>query len=768
MTVASFAEGRARRAQRYGVAATIEGLGSAAEGLWFLCDHVPAWAAALTAWRPWLVERPSWMAERVDPLGGGPDPGEVSFDVLDRGALISAEMGFERDADAALDADLSATATTATFDRTRTVGSRAYIGAECLVVGSLVSGTTYNVTRAALGTEAQSHDAGDAVRILWPYDKGRRIRVYVYPLDGVDATTLRETGTYYLDQLELDDTFTTWSVRGLGQLQHLSREVGRVQWRGALASWDTATNIAQINADEAAANAGGLTHWWPGEDLTLRVDDEIIGLTPRSPSRASWLSGTPTRGLLGTTVAAHAVGASVVQVFAANRELRLSRGPSPSTSRSSGVWTRVAHWIDIIMILATSSADADDGLELLNFLASGTDAERTNWSSLPPGVGIGQPIAGIDVAAALDVQARTADALFEHFHVGSEGVEFGELITEHFLRPLGAYLSTSGERAVIKLPRTPLIGGSAVQIGPAQVLRRKVGKRRTLPRLRVSRDLSLVVGSVTYTGMRTAAGAAVEYQYTDQAFAAQHGRRGYYGAAEGGIEIEAPSVRASPSGGAPALERAAFGRLFRFRRAPLRLSMELDDEVELGAGDIAEMTIDQVPNFQAPGRGVTAMPIEVLTVEPELTDEDGSILSVEALGYGSGLRVGRVSASGRASAGSTPSGGNVVVSLEANVFTAPDATGGLPTTDAAAFTVGDFVRVVSAALVPTGAAREVLAVGTNSLTLAGSTAVSSGAILTFAAYADQSTRQRTRYVSFADRATLTVGASGPTWHYGEP
>jgi hypothetical protein len=79
------------------------------------------------------------------------------------------------------------------------------------------------------------------------------------------------------------------------------------------------------------------------------------------------------------------------------------------------------------------------------------------------------------------------------------------------------------------------------------------------------------------------------------------------------------------------------------------------------------------------------------------------------------------------------------------------------------------VQVYSASGVPTGSARAVVSVGTNALTLAGSTAVSSGAVIAYAPHADQTTAQRAGWVSMADRIDLTIGTSAERpWQYGEP
>lgn len=775
MSVATFDAGVNRRGQRYGCAITIEGLGGASEGLWYLCDRAPSWAAGNAAWREVLDRpRPSILPERVSPFGGISEAGEIEFHVVDVADFLTAELGFDRDADAFLVAALNGSATTIELDRDVGVGDRLYAASEVFLVTAAPGSSTFTVTRAALGTDAQTHAEGDAVRTLLPNLRSRRARLYVYPLDGINSGTLREVGTFHLDDLELDEAMNVYTIRGKSQLKHLARQVARTQIRGSLDGWDAVQSSAIFGFDVL----GGPRFWWdagPGElasgdAVTLLVEDEVMGIRPITPSGSSVLQGSPVRGLLGTRAATHAVGADVTQIYAANRDFRVSPGPSPSSSRTSGTWVPAAHFVDLILILATSSAADEDGLELVNVLGAGRDDELANWSSLPVGVGVGTPIALIDVKAALDVKQRTQDVEFHHFYCGDEAVSFGELVTERFLRPIGAFIATSGGRATIKLPRAPVGGVTSFEIGPAQILRKKIGKRRYLPRVKVSQDMSLLVGAVRCKGMRTADGAAVEHTFFDDDFGATYGQRGFYGAAEGSIEFDARGVRAGPGGAVPFLSRAAESSLFRLRRPPLKLDLDVDDTLyALQISDLASFTLEEVPDFARAARGVTSMPIEVLTIEPVLDDksEGGSFLTLLALAYMPGVRVGRISAAGRASGDSTDDGTNTTLVIEANHYTAPDAGNGLPTSDAAAFVVGDVITAISNAGVPTGALRTVISIGADTLVISGTGVVPDLTTVIYAQRPDQVAQQYAEYVSFGDRSGVIAGTSQSLWHYGE-
>jgi hypothetical protein len=764
--VSTFAAAIARRDRQWGAAVTIEGIGDATDGIWYLCDALPQFATA--AWRPWLTEMPDLLGERVDPRGGLPEAGEVSASILDYGDGLSAFLRYDDDVIAFISGDVTASMTAIEFTRAVTIGSMIYIGAEAMRVDSLAVGTIYNVTRATLGTEPQQHRDGDGVRSGLPSLRTRRLTVYVYPLDGADASTMREVASGFIDTASLDDDMNTWTLRGRSSMRNLSRVVARVRRGGEVL--DYRTGYVQVSRDPAAAY-----HQHGTRAMVLDVEGEMVRVEPVAGLDMGMFAVLE-RGVLGSERVEFDYYQRATQVFLADDSrgagafLR-SPGPSPSTSRSSGTWEASEHWIDIMLCLLTSSAHPDDGLELVNYLASGTDRARSNWSSLPVGVGVGLPVAQIDVAAALAVQARTYDARFPGFVVGAEATPLGDVLTDAFLRPLGAFLSYVGGQVRIRLPRMLTPGEGSFTLGPTEILSRTVGRGRIAPAIGgAGLDLGQLAGTVRVVA-RTRRGAEAEIIINDATYPGTYGQRGYYGSDEGAVSIEAPASITDDAGRLPYLERAQFSRLYRWRRPPVRLeSIEAHDTLyTVAVGDVGSLTLPEVPDTRLGTRGVTALQVEVAEIQHEIDRANGARVTMTVSSYGANARVGRVCPSAVASGASSPSGSNVSVPVEANRYTSPDGPTGYPTTDAAAFAVGDVVQVYSAAGVPTGSARAVVSVGTNALTLAGSTAVSSGAVIAYAPHADQTTAQRAGWVSMADRIDLTIGTSAERpWQYGEP
>ena len=800
MSVSSYDAGVQRRSRRYGVAITIEGIGDRA-GIWYLCSHVPDWARDSAQWKRWLCKPwPSSMSERPPELGGVSESGDLEATLLDprlqdidgvpTDGLLTDQIRTEAESTTWLGADVLANPTDDIIQVEASsalpVGTVMHCGAEAMLVTRVNDSTHVTVTRGWLGTEVLPHDGppstaekGDAVRIRTGFIRGRRARVYKYPLDGEDSSTLREVGLFFIDAFDVTEDFTGYMLRGKSQASHLSRSVSRIIRSGEFTFYKHGSPIDQRDDpdsfDAYFAGEYGLSGQW-SDVVFLKVGDEVLSGTPPP------VTINMRRGLCGTErTDDHSQNVPCTEVFVAENDpsslgvlgsFRYSPGPSPSTSRLSGTWTASSHWIDILLCLLTSSAEEEDLLELLNYrtvatagVPSGLAArELSNWSSLPPGIGVGLPASQIDVLGMLAVKDRTPDALFPSFYCGDETVKFGELITEKILKPLGAYLTYSGGLAQVVLPRMPLAGDGTFTIGSQDILQKTVGKGRVMPQIRVTQDFSRLVGRVTLK-TRTSDGAEVSRSKIDSDFRGTYGQRGLYTIDGGELEIDASAARASKTGDVPWLEQHIAGVVFRFRRPPLKITCVTHDTLySVLPGDVGRLTLDEIPHPITGRRGVEDMAVEVLGVEESLAGKGE--LTLDLLGYPMGVRIGRIAPSAR-STGSSASGGDTAVTVEANRYTCPDAGDGLPTTDAEAFTEGDVVQVRDSAGVASGSTRTVVSIAGNVITLSGSTAVGSGNAICYCTYLSETDDQKTDFCSMADGVTHLIGAIAQPFHYGE-
>jgi hypothetical protein len=459
------------------------------------------------------------------------------------------------------------------------------------------------------------------------------------------------------------------------------------------------------------------------------------------------------------------VGQLATQVFLARSDFRYSPGPTPATARTSGTWVRSSHWVDLLLIMLTSSNESSDLLELNNYIAA-----RGNYSSLPPGYGVGLLADLLDWDSFAAVKQRTLDYLFPNFALGlEEAVPFGEMIDQHFLKPMGAYLSMVGGEARIVLPRIPLLESSSLTIGPADILAKPIGPGAFLPQARVSRRQGSAASSFTYSlGPR-----GVTVPITNGLFKDTLGQRNLFSAR--GQPINLPVPGADPTQ-LEIWQSRGISKLFLVHRPKFDLEAKLDPGVawDWAVGQLAAVTLAELPNLRDASRGWTSIQCQLF--ERNVVAEgvanglaDGVVIDTKSTAYGPEARVGRI-----APAAVCSGGGGFVWAFTANRYTQPDAVDGLPTQDVAAFTIGDEVQLVDQAGVVNvaGGTETVVDVlpGTNELEFTGdfNGELGVGSIVVFAPAANSTSTQRARYAYMADRATQSIaGVSDAVFIYGE-
>ena len=764
----TFAVASSARDAQWIAIVTIEGSGDGTGARYKYCTQVPTYAAGDATYRDWLMDWPRASAERVDILGGLPSSGELSISILDYADTLTSEWRIEADpitylATAAAGADPSITVDSAA---SISDGDLLFIGNECLTVDGAPAGAVVTVGRGKLDTDATSHDAGVPVYAFLPYLHQRRMRLFVVHSDAASASEEREIATYRIDQFEMTEDLNGYVLRGQSQLRWLSRLAGRrpleryeiISFRGT--DWQGSPVERPGNDYDATAFSGG-TRWLMKNETT----GELF-------STSGDHDGVFYRGLYDSPIVEAQPGEIARRVYGADplddpdyptTYFRWSPGGSPATTRGSGTWNKSAHWVDIILNLLVSSADPADGLELAN-----RNDTYGAWDCLPIGLGIGVPHDEIEWSAALAVRTRTPGWTFPNFYI--DGPEpFGDLITRHFLRPLGAYLSTVDGVARIILPRIPLVGQTSVAIGAAEILTRPVGRALYEHRISPRQDMSDAATQIVYTiGPREDV-----LQVNNPTWASN----GYYAHEGRAIEIEAPSARAV-AGRVPFLEQRALSRAFRARRPPWRIAPPVDASLYAsGVGTSISITHEQLPDLSTGTRGWTSVPGEVTQTEWTLTPDEGHVYQWQAVSYGPNTRVGRIAPAARI-VSMADGTGDILVTVTANRYAHSDAAGDLPTTDATGFTVGDMLELFSRAgvnLAP-GETAKILSIAGNVIELNGDLGGAltngtgnAGQILRYATSASAEAQQLDSFVYWSDGANRTIGATARRpWRYGEP
>lgn len=764
-----FATALTRRGTEWDVFLTIEGVGNNS-GLWFFCSRVPLAATLLDNWKPWLTSFPDILTERVDPLGGLPQSGELSVSILDYRRQLTAQLRFLGRANDYLAADISATDTSMTLGvgTSYTPGAPsdlAYIGNEVIRIDSKSSTTVADaITRGFLDTDPWAHRARDNIYPANQFYVGRRARLYVIPHDADSLDMAREVGVYHLDELEQSPDLGEYTLRGTTQFIWLSRIIPRTPVETVIrgVSQNPPPGLL-LDRDTTLP----LPNPYPNQLAAARFGDQVVALRHMYPNGVPAGMGWEIVDTLGAT-GELSEGGSGTFVSLADPDtmgaFRVNEGTTPATSRSAPGWRVVTHPVEIMLAMLLSSYHVDDGLELVNFTG------EANYSGLPVGWGAGVPVSKVDVDSFLAVRARFPDLDYRDFSYGDEPVSIGTLITDTFLRPLGGYLSTATGRIELIVPRLPTEGDATTEWDADTILTDTppagLGQVVT-PGVRLAIDTKLLVSSISYVS-RDRDGSTRTYRVDNSEYAETIGQRGYYGSERGTIEIDLRSVRA-PRIGVPAnILELAYKRLFRFQRPLLRITLSTRmEQFEVRPGQVVSLSLAGLPNFQTGGRDWSDVRCEVL--EKKVTiNEQGARIQWSLVSYGPRMRVGWI-----APAGLVDSVATNAATLVENYYTADDAVAPLPSSDADAFYPGDIVRLCNRdGSTASGTTQIVVSAAGGVVTLDGNFvgALAPDTILEYDGFDSGVQRQLDLYTHQADRATLTPGATGTaddTYYYGE-
>lgn len=774
----TYANNLSQADQKYTAIITIEGVGhwlsagdltaSASDGLTQFSYEVPYYAdTTLAIHRPYLAEEVDVLSERVASGGGFPELGSLDFAIVDVDDYLTAQLRTRRTPATVLNGAVTAAATQLTVDSTTGMtasdadGGVLYIGSEAMKVVSVDSGTLVTVVRGYLGTRAVPHADDAPVRFSIPYLGGREVTLKLVPQDADDVSEETQQATYALDRVSWDSALNVWQFSAKSRLKYLHRQAPLAPLQGKIEAVNSGRPSILLHYTSQAFD---LRRQWSGTEgdsdrqCYLKVGEEVLAIGSHN-ARAGTITD---RGLLRSKIQDPIeVGTPFAQVFLADLSkgagsFRYNTNQEASRSAPTVAWTQTDHWVDICLCVMTSSADDLDGYDG----TANVTGSYANYACLPSGFGLGLPADRIDWASWMDVKARTLDYRFPYFVYGDRPMPFGQLIEEHFLKPMGAYLSIEAGTAKIILPRLPLVNEASVTIGPANILAQEVGRRRLVPRIKPRLDL-VPPGSITYE----VGPDKVQRTYKNQDFAQTYGGRNFYDADDKGTTIPVPS-------GDPAFadvyRKRAASRIYR-QHVPL-VEIELDlfmDKSTLAVGDLAELTLAEMPDMSAGTRDWTSVVCEKLEGEVRVPLNDCAHVATRLRGYGPGSLVAKVCPSAYITAVSTNT-----ATVSANRYTESDATGGLPTTDAAAFAVGDVVRLVALDGQDTGGGTQVITgISGNDITLDGnfSANLTTGEVLVYAGFddVDTSNGQDTDFAYMSDRSTTTKGTSGEPNVYGE-
>lgn len=760
---------------RYTYLLQIDGVGTY-DGLYTWSLTIPDYAVgnALYTGLDTLAGLPRPTPERTEnPLGGMPESGSITVRLVDVADRITSAIRTRRGPATHLAADITATATTITVRNGAGLPSSNFlihVGRETIRISSR-SGDTLTVAtggRGALNTYAATAGVGSihrdraAVYLSPPYLKSRRMQLYLASLDATDEAEALEyrVGSYRIDRAPLVDRLCTWELSGTTETFELSRQINSALPGGMriIAS----NGLGQLQWTYVPSSRGGATVGslaailiaWPDDRAWWRVADTGEVVLTTGGRTSALMPVLVARGQANTAEDDIPPGSVLEPVLVSDEvygSFRVSPGPTPSTSRSSGTWNVSTNLVDHLLCMLTSSARLGDGLELTNYTAG-----EDNWSSLPPGFGIGFPAARIDFGTFAAVRNRTRNMTFPALVVGGKAETYAEWATRTYLEPLGLYLCTIAGRLSLVYPRL-LLAGEATDADLTLEDILEMGDPEPA--------MDLAAGSVAYSFGGTN-GARHERVFSSADFGDLFDRTEY--APEDAPErIELPAVRAGQNGLEGFLLLIAARRLYRSVEPPIRIPITVGAQHHaLSVGSIVSVTHPDLVDLATGERGWTSVLGQVVEAPPVTLDpRHGASRKLAVLFY-PGTRVGRVAPS--AVIRTVTGAGPWTVGVEANRYTDADeaAALGLPVDDAAGFEAGDYVKTIDRSGVTVTTGLRVSAVAAAELEITGSTAPAVGDLVVFDDYAAAGTTQRARFAAWADdQGEIASGVAG--WRFGE-
>lgn len=778
----TYAQAIAGRGAEPVIVVTIDGVGEYG-GIWKFCTTLPTYTAT-TRYKAYLGNYPQLLAENTHPLGGVSGSGELQVEIVDVDDELTGRIArTEARPQTRITAGITSAVTTVTVESNTGItagSSMGFMGVEAFTFDSISAGTTWNITRGALGTTASAHDQGDPVWLFSPYMLGRRMRVYLaFNDDDYGGTETEIGGGWHLDPPRLGSGLNSWVLTGSSPMKYLDRLLYRNAFRGTLILKNPETKTYLVYSTQTQSGSGAVNDVHPHHQdrIFYRVGDEVVRVDPDRIYLGQFV--VDKYGAAGTHPSNNLKeGEEIYQVFAADTDedygsFRAQDQNAESSSKSAPSWVSYDHPVPIILSLLTSKSDVSDNN------ADNFETGKGNFSGLPPGIGLGIPgndsVSRIDYDSFLAVWNRTRTYSMRNFIL--EDSQSGRDVIDRICRATGYDLKLKDGKLYLDAFRLPLADETGAVFDDSSILTEESGEGHRVPRLSAVIDKSLVASQVAFT-LRNSRGKEIRSVWSSDDIKEQFGNiRGDYQLESRAIEIDATDFQADANGAEPeVIQHRALQILYRYRRPVWRINVTTDLSLEATeAGDFVYLTHSQFPDMTNGTRGVTNLLCKVLSKEVRV-DPDGARIDWEIISYNQEARVGRVSPSAMIT-----SVASNTATVEENRYTDPDALGDdITEPDANAFTVGDVVRLVDTSGVPIGTSPEtqtIQSISGNDIELdsnfGGAAEFASGYVIEYANADDQAEQQQNGYVSMADDpsdGSSDVGTtfSGDPWAYGEP
>ncbi len=690
---------------------SIEGFGPAisvaqaqsanADGRYRFCSQVPKFAESDVSglWRPIMsVDPPDIMSERIVELGGFAQMGGLSFGLVDVDDFVAGVFAPDSRPVAILSEDVTSTAGVISVRGVSSVDSSSvlYVNGEAMYQTTAPATSSWGVSRGAIFTDATAHSRGDPVYHVSPYISGRVVELWVAPARATSYSSARLVGSFIVESLSWDDTTCVWQFNCRSEIAAFDTIVPPAPRQTTLSQ-----NSDGVLDDGRTGTIRGsrsdrepLTHW--DEDpieVALLVDKEVMGGRYTSGDDVGVIAY---RGVCRTAVDDPKSQIEMRQVMTSSvisSSFRFSPQPNPSTERDSGTWVETRHPLQILLCILLSAED-DDGAELTNFSTG-----QSNYSSLLPGYGVGVDSDAIDWDSWNDVIDRTSSFELPNVVYGGEITTMRDWADKNILRPLGVSIIVDNGKLFCMRPRVPLAGESVASLTFSDVLlKENTGEAGTpgLPAMSLSRVLTVPSEFGFSLGPEA-----------DSVGVARAATNGPGGTA---VTVEVPGADPTETGFWAEEAAARVRQLYR-----PRTQLEVETSLKfwnVPLGSFIDITLNEVPD----GGGIRGVINKIAWVRSrEVRFDNGAYLRLTLdLFVNEALETRRIAPAARVTAVISNT-----ATVQPNRYTSTNGFGGLPTTDASAFDVGDVVACRQISGVPRSGTQTVTAINGNDITLDG-------------------------------------------------
>lgn len=762
----TFDEALARKSFNPIVVITIEGVGDSV-GAWKFCNRVPLYATG-SLYKPWLTEMPSTIGSNVEVLGGIASNGQLSFTLLDvqTGSQDPGRLTMMLGQDE-LDPVCEVSASLTSISQTNislnnagalTAGDIVWFNAEAMRVSS-ISGSVATMNRGHLNTALQKHGEKAKGYLQNPIFLNRRVQ-FDLTFDECSEAEEYNLGSFYVSALD-EPTLNTYAIKAIGANDEFSgKEIAsNIALEGTITRATTIADIDSWSFDIAVqqdvySRVRGLDTWngycvFLIDDKQLEVAEGLATLTPGT-YRGSIRSTN--RGIARTLSAPIEVGMEIRQVLYANKDVngcafRFQEAGTETTSRTTGVWKKSDHPIDILLCLLCSSRNTNDGLEVNNYTSG-----KGHWACLPSGWGIGIPASRIDFNSFLDAKARLGENCRLPNFIIKEPSTFGSFIEKQILIPFGLILDVNINGLITcRLPKDLItFDTNTADVGVADVL-----TRNNIPDITLSYETDKIGSSVRFKSEFLGVKRTIEVKDTDFPQLFRTSDISTY--ANRVIEIECDGLSTDSSGNSFLKERRGLAILSRYRKPYIMFGFSTDISfIKKSVGQTFIINLPVLPQLGLKRGWVDR--VGYVVSKSIAFDRSGLKLKWKCAVY-DGNRGGLLCPSAFVLTSTSTASGSII-SVSANKYTeagsiSPSITG----SDAGSFRVNDVVRPWNdrAGTDPDSTGTIVIIDGNNLHLL--DTAPAVGTILEYDDRDAQTDEQAEDFVSLADRATRTIGSS---------